>query len=149
MTAHSSTVLRSGATSTSAIRPSGPARRAGMRRRQLVGDVASHVFLGLMAVIWLVPIVWVLLESFNKNTAPYTTTFFPTQYTFGNYVKLMTDRSVMNFPVMFGRTLVIASAVCVINLFFVLSVGFVMSRLRFRMRRAFMNTLPWVIASPR
>ena len=140
MTAHSSTVLRSGATSTSAIRPSGPARRAGMRRRQLVGDVVSHVFLGLMAVIWLVPIVWVLLESFNKNTAPYTTTFFPTQYTFGNYVKLMTDRSVMNFPVMFGRTLVIASAVCVINLFFVLSVGFVMSRLRFRMRRAFMNT---------
>lgn len=140
MTAHSSTVLRSGATSTSAIRPSGPGRAAGMRRRQLIGDVVSHVFLSVMAVIWLVPIVWVLLESFNKNTAPYTTTFFPTQYTFGNYVKLMTDRSVMNFPVMFGRTLVIASFVCVINLFFVLSVGFVMSRLRFRMRRAFMNT---------
>lgn len=113
--------------------------KGGMHRRRMVGDVVTHVFLSVMAVLWLVPIVWVLMESFNKNTSPFQTTFFPTKYTFDNYVKLFTDTSVMNFKAMFMRTLVIAIFVCIITLFFVLCVGFVMSRLRFRQRRAFMN----------
>jgi len=116
-----------------------PQLRGGMRRRQRLADVASHAFLTVLAVMWLVPIVWVLAESFNKNTLPFTTTFFPTHYTFSNYTKLFTDTSVMNFPQMFMRTLVIAIFVCAIQLFFVLCVAFAMSRLRFRMRRPFMN----------
>jgi arabinogalactan oligomer/maltooligosaccharide transport system permease protein len=99
----------------------------------------AHLFLAVMAVIWLIPIVWVLLESFNKNTAPYTTTFFPTEYTLSNYVKLFTDTQVLNFAAMFLRTLVIAIFVCAISVFFVLSVAFSMSRLRFKLRRPFMN----------
>jgi arabinogalactan oligomer/maltooligosaccharide transport system permease protein len=106
----------------------------------MLGDVVSHVFLTVLALIWLIPIVWVLLESFNKNTAPFTTTFFPTRYTLSNYVLLFRDTAVLNFPKMFLRTFVIAVFVCVISLFFVLSVGFVMSRLRFRARKAYMNT---------
>lgn len=117
-----------------------PTARGGMRRRQRVADAVAHTFLTLMALLWVIPVVWVLMESFNKNTLPYTTTFFPTRYTFDNYVQLVTDRSVMNFGAMFLRTLVIAIFVCLINLFFVLSVGFVMSRLRFTMRRSLMNT---------
>lgn len=139
MTSHSNTVVRSTAPAPG-TGIAGRRRSTGMRRRRLAGDVVSHVFLTLMAIIWIIPIVWVLMESFNKNTAPFTTTFFPTGYTFDNYVKLFTDRSVMNFPMMFLRTLIIAAFVCLINLFFVLSVGFVMSRLRFRVRRSLMNT---------
>ena len=112
---------------------------AGIRARRRAGDIAAHTFLTVMAVIWVIPIVWVLLESFNKNTAPYTSTFFPTKYTFGNYVKLFTDRAVMNFPQMFLRTFIIAVFVCVIQVFFVLSVAFVMSRTRFPMRRPMMS----------
>ena len=109
------------------------------RKRRIFGDVVTHVFLAVMAVIWLLPIVWVLLESFNENTAPYQTTFFPRKYTFANYVQLFTDRNVMNFPRMFANTMIIAIFVCLIQLFFVLSVAFCMSRLRFRGRKAFMN----------
>jgi arabinogalactan oligomer / maltooligosaccharide transport system permease protein len=121
--------------------PAGPARRpqAGIHGRRLLGDVLSHAFLAVLSVIWLIPIVWVLLESFNKNTAPFTTTFFPTHYTLSNYLLLFRDTAVLNFPKMFFRTFVIAVFVCVISLFFVLSVAFVMSRLRFRARKAYMN----------
>ncbi len=45
--------------------------------RRITGDVFAHLFLAILAVIWLVPIVWVFAESFNKNTAPYTSSFFP------------------------------------------------------------------------
>ncbi len=131
----SSTVVRNGT-----VRAERVAGRRSMRQRRRVGDVVAHVFLSVMALLWMIPIVWVLVESFNKNTAPFTTTFFPTRYTLDNYVELFRDTSVMNFGGMFLRTLVIAVFVCVINLFFVLSVGFVMSRLRFRMRRSLMNT---------
>ncbi len=115
-------------------------RESSLRNRRLIGDSLAHIFLVVMALIWVVPIVWVLMESFNKNPAPYTTTFFPTEYTLNNYVKLFTDTQVMNFTKMFTRTLIIAVFVCAINVFFVLAVGFCMSRLRFRFRKPFMNT---------
>lgn len=108
-------------------------------KRRIAGDVVAYIFLTVMAVIWLMPIVWVFLESFNKNTQPYQSTFFPTNYTFHNYVQLFTETDVMNFPRMFLNTLVIAIFVCIISLFFVLSVSFCMSRLRFRGRKTFMN----------
>lgn len=109
------------------------------RKRRIVGDWLTHLFLAVMSVIWLLPIVWVLLESFNTNTAPYQATFFPRHYTFNNYVRLFTERNVLDFPRMFLNTFIIAVFVCIISLFFVLSVAFCMSRLRFRGRRTFMN----------
>lgn len=109
------------------------------RIRRIFGDVVAHLFLIVMAVIWLAPIVWVFLESFNQNTAPYQTTFFPTKYTFNNYVQLFTEREVLDFPRMFLNTLIVSIFVCIISLFFVLVVAFCMSRLRFRGRKTFMN----------
>jgi len=128
------TVTQTQANATGARAPHG-----GMHARRVAGDVVAHVFLGVLSVLWLIPIVWVLMESFNQNTAPYTTTFFPTHYTFSNYQMLFTETDVMNFGAMFMRTLVIAVFVCIVQLFFVLSTAFAMSRLRFRLRRPFMN----------
>ncbi|WP_338069727.1 sugar ABC transporter permease [Bifidobacterium vespertilionis] len=108
-------------------------------KRRVAADIVVHVFLAVMAVIWVLPIIWVVLESLNKNTAPYTNTFFPTEYTFDNYIKLFTQTDVLNFPKMFMNTFIVACFCCVISMFFVLSVAYCMSRLRFRMRRTFMN----------
>lgn len=109
------------------------------RRRRILGDVLGYVFLGVMAIIWLLPIVWVFLESFNQNTAPYQSTFFPRKFTVNNYVQLFAERDVLDFPKMFLNTFVVAVFTCLISLFFVLSVAFCMSRLRFHGRKAFMN----------
>ena len=111
------------------------------RKRRIVGDVLSHALLILLSVIWILPIVWVVLESFNKNAGPYNETFFPTEYTFDNYVQLFTDKHVLDFPRMFLHTLIIAIVECLINVFFVLCVAFCMSRLRFRFRKTFMNVV--------
>lgn len=109
------------------------------RVRRVIGDIVTHVFLTLMAIVWLTPIAWVFLESFNKNPAPFQKTFFPTEYSFDNYIKLFTEREVLDFPRMFLNTLIVSIFVCVISLFFVLAVAFCMSRLRFRARKTFMN----------
>lgn len=109
--------------------------------RRITGDVFAHLFLAVLAVIWLVPIVWVFAESFNKNTAPYTSSFFPKEWTLDNYRVLFTDRNVLDFPKMFGTTFIIACFTCAISLIFVLSVAYCMSRMRFRVRKTFMNVV--------
>lgn len=112
-----------------------------LSKRRMVGDIVVHTFLAIMAVIWLLPIVWVVAESFNKDPAPYTKTFFPREFSLNNYIKIFTDRSVMDFPRMYLNTFIIACFTCVISVFFVLMVAYVMSRMRFRLRRTFMSVV--------
>ena len=112
-----------------------------LSKRRMVGDIVVHTFLAIMAVIWLLPIVWVVAESFNKDPAPYTKTFFPREFSLDNYIKIFTDRSVMDFPRMYLNTFIIACFTCVISVFFVLMVAYVMSRMRFRLRHTFMSVV--------
>ena len=111
------------------------------RKRRIVGDVLSHLLLVVLAVIWIIPIAWVVMESFNANPGPYNPSFFPEEYTLDNYIQLFTDTHILNFPKMFMHTFIIAVISCLINVFFVLCVAFSMSRLRFRFRKSFMNVV--------
>lgn len=110
-----------------------------IRRSRRIADLATHLFLAIMAIIWVIPIVWVVAESFNKNTAPFSSTFFPTEYTFDNYKKLFTETQVLNFPKMFMNTFIVAVFTCLISVAFVLMVSFALSRMRFRFRKVYMN----------
>ena len=58
-----------------------------------------------------------------------------------NYKVLFTDRNVLDFPKMFMTTFIIACFTCVISVIFVLSVAYCMSRMRFRVRKTFMNVV--------
>lgn len=133
-----STTVRNDAAPASTA-PSGNPLWHDQRKRRIAGDILSHLLLAALSVIWVIPIAWVLLESFNKNPGPYNETFFPAEYTLDNYVKLFTDNHVLNFPRMFMHTLVISIVVCAISVFFVLCVAFCLSRMRFRFRKSFMN----------
>ncbi len=104
-----------------------------------ISNVLVHVFLAVLAVIWLLPIFWIILTSFRGEQGSYVSTFFPKTYTLQNYVKLFTDRNVLNFPRMFMNTFIIAVFSCIISTFFVLSVSYCTSRLRFKLRKPYMN----------
>lgn len=102
-------------------------------------NIVVHVVLAILAAIWVAPIFWVVLTSFRAEPGSYVSTFFPKSYTFNNYIKLFTDTNILNFPQMFVNTLIIAVFSCLISCFFVLSVAYCMSRLRFKLRKPFMN----------
>ncbi|MDU4660554.1 MAG: ABC transporter permease subunit, partial [Clostridium butyricum] len=84
-------------------------------------------------------IIWVVLISFRAEKGAYTSTFLPQAYTIDNYVRLFTDTDIFNFPLWFWNTLIVAIFSCIISTFYVLSVSYVMSRLRFKLRKKFMN----------
>lgn len=112
---------------------------AAAKTRKTIINVIVHVILAILSFIWVLPIFWVVLTSFRAERGSYVTTFFPKSYTINNYVKLFTDTTVLNFPLMFRNTLIIAIFTCMISTIFVLSVSYCMSRMRFKMRKPFMN----------
>lgn len=112
---------------------------SGAKVRKIIGNIFVYIILTVLSIIWLFPIVWIVLISFKKDKGMYMSTLFPKEYWFGNYKKLFTDTNIINFPQMFLNTLIIAIFCCIISTFFVLCVSYVMSRMRFKMRRPFMN----------
>lgn len=112
---------------------------SGAKVRKTLVNILVHVFLAVLAFIWVLPVFWVVLTSFRAEKGSYVDTFFPKNYTFDNYIKLFTDTSILNFPKMFMNTLIIAIFTCIISTIFVLSVSYCMSRMRFKMRKPFMN----------
>ena len=107
-------------------------------RRRIV-NLLVHVLLAVLAVIWIMPILWIVLTSFRAEPGAYTNTFLPQGYTLNNYIKLLTDQNVLNFPKMFMNTLIIAVCSCIVSTFFVLSVAYSLSRMRFKFRKPYMN----------
>lgn len=98
-----------------------------------------HIVLGVLAIIWVSPILWVIMTSFRGETGSYFTTFFPTKWTLSNYTRLFTETDIFNFPRWFMNTLIIACCSCILSSFYVLAVSFSMSRMRFKLRKPFMN----------
>ncbi|HBA63267.1 MAG TPA: sugar ABC transporter permease [Lachnospiraceae bacterium] len=109
------------------------------KRKRAINNTIVHIVLAILAVIWVFPIAWVVLTSFRAEKGSYVSTFLPQGYTIANYVRLFTDTTILNFPKMFGNTLLIAICSCILSTFYVLSVSYCLSRLRFKMRKPYMN----------
>jgi arabinogalactan oligomer / maltooligosaccharide transport system permease protein len=97
------------------------------------------ILLALLSLIWLLPIAWVIMTSFRGETGSYRPYFFPKGYTLDNYVKLFTETTQFYYFKWFKNTLFVAIFSCLISTFYVLSISYVISRLRFKMRKPFMN----------
>ena len=107
--------------------------------RKVAKNSMVHVILGILAIIWLFPVFWVIMTSFRGEKGAYTAYFFPKELTFSNYTRLFTETTLLNFPRAFLNTLIISIFACIISTKFVLCVSYCMSRLRFKMRKPFMN----------
>ncbi len=114
-------------------------KNGGMKARRITGDVITYIFLSIMCIVWLLPFFWLIMQSFRDGKGQFISTFLPTSYTLNNYKALFTEFSVMNFPRMFLNTLFVAICSCILSTFLVLSVSYCTSRLKWKMRRPYMN----------
>lgn len=107
-------------------------------RRTVINSIV-HVILAILGTIWVLPIFFVILTSFREESGGYKSYIFPRGYTLNNYKNLFIQKGSLNFPRWFINTLIVSIFTCILSAFFVLCVSFVMSRLRFKMRKRFMN----------
>ena len=112
---------------------------SGMRNRRRLLDGLTYAFLIVICLVWLLPFLWLVAQSFRDGKGQFISTFLPTAYTVNNYKALLTDFTLMNFPRMFLNTLVIACFTCAISTFLVLSVAYCTSRLKWKLRKPYMN----------
>ncbi len=111
-----------------------------MKLRKNLANIASHALLAVLGLIWVSPIFYVMLTSLRAEGGSYKSYIWPKGFTMDNYVNLFnTSNSIIDFKRWFLNTLVIAIFSTVISAFFVVCVAYCMSRLRFRMRKPFLN----------
>ncbi len=110
-----------------------------MKLKRTITDTSVHILLAVLSVIWILPIAFVVLTSFRGEAGTYVSYIIPKEFTFDNYLALFDNNSLVDFPKWFLNTFVIAVCSCTIATFFVLCVSYVMSRVRFKVRKTFLN----------
>ena len=108
-------------------------------RKSTIKNTLVHMFLAVLGFVWVLPIAYVVLISFRKEKGTYTSYIIPKGFTLDNYTNLFSQNGSLVFTKWFINTLVVALASCIISAFFVLCIAYVLSRLRFKMRKKLMN----------
>ena len=117
-------------TSTTAARAAKPRVEATARTthiRQGGGVWASYLFLTVMAVIWLIPLLWALYTSLRPkaDTDKYGYFSIAGTFNFQNFVDAWTQGGFINY---FGNSLLITIPTVVLTLFFASMMAFGVSR---------------------
>ena len=93
--------------------------KAGYAAKRRATNILVYVILSVMVVIWLFPILWLVLQSFNT-------------------VDRVTDPDVP-YGTWIMNTFMVAVFSCIISTLFILMVSYALSRLRFKSRRKLLN----------
>ena len=102
--------------------------------------VARHLLLALLAIIWLIPIVWLVVTSLSVTKGVSNQHFFPEHWTLANYKQLfLQPDTAANFPAWFKNTFIVAVFSCLVSSCFVLMVSYAFSCLRFKARKPLMS----------
>lgn len=107
--------------------------------KNITDMTVRHLVLFVLAVIWLVPIVWLLLTSFSAYPGVNISHFVPEKFSLANYSKLFHPDTVAQFPQWFMNTLIIAIFSCIISSLIVLMTAYATSCMKFKGRKALMN----------
>lgn len=109
------------------------------KARRRAADVAIYTVLIVLAIIWILPIVYLILQSFRAESGAYTSYIIPKSFTLDNYISLFTQTDMFNYPQWYMNTLIVSVLTCIISTLMILMISYAFSRLRFRIRKAYMN----------
>ena len=107
-------------------------------QKRASGNVIIYIILVIITLVWLFPFLGILLESFKTEARMQTPYLFPRDFGFDNYVRLFTET---DFLLWFRNTAAIGIATALLQTVFILSMSYVLSRLRFKGRRGLMNLM--------
>ena len=112
--------------------------RLGAKTSRTIGNIVIYIVLALITVIWLFPFFGILLESFRVEYEGQVSYLWPKEFGLDNYIRLFTQTDFFRW---FINTGIMGVATAVLQTFFVLSMSYVLSRLRFKGRKGLMNLM--------
>ena len=112
-------------------------RHMGLKKKRAISNTIVYVILTLMSIIWLVPFVFIFIESFRSDGVTWQVgDIFHHKWGFDNYINLFKKN---DFGKWYLNTLIISGAAAILQSIVVLCVSFTLSRLRFKGRKMLMN----------
>ena len=119
-------------------RTSGTIQKTGLgaKASRRLGNAVVYVILVLITLIWLFPFFGIVLESFRVETPAQVSYLWPKEFGLDNYIRLFKETDFFRW---FTTTGIMGVCTAVLQTFFILSMSYVLSRLRFKGRRGLMN----------
>ena len=110
-------------------------RHMGLKASAALSNTVIYIVLVLISIIWLIPFVCIVLQSFRVESTHQVGYVVPKQWGFDNYVALWNS----DFKKWYLNTFIIALATAVLQTIIVLCMSYTLSRFRFKMRKPLMQ----------
>ena len=107
----------------------------GLKASARISNTIIYILLIIMSIIWLIPFVCIVLQSFRVESTHQVGYVIPKQWGFDNYINLLSTP----FPRWYLNTFIMALAVAVLQTIIVLCMSYTLSRFRFKMRQGLMR----------
>lgn len=118
-------------------------KKGHMRRNRRILNAITYVVLAILVVIWMYPILWIFLNAFRceHNEAgqligTVVSHYFPKEFGFENFQKLFTETKFLR---QVGNTVIVSVCSCILSTLLTLSTAYIMSKIKFKLRKPFMN----------
>ncbi len=110
----------------------------GARASRRLGNTVVYIILVIITLVWLFPFFGIVLESFRVETSMQVSYLWPKEFGWDNYVRLFTQTDFLRW---FKNTGIMGVVTAVTQTIFILSMSYVLSRLRFKGRKGLMNMM--------
>ena len=112
-------------------------KHMGMKASRTVGNTLIYILLITISIIWLVPFVFIVLQSFRVESTHQVGYVVPQVWGLKNYTELFSS----NFTKWYVNTFVTALCTCILQTIIVLCMSYTLSRFRFKMRKPLMKVM--------
>ena len=110
-------------------------RSIGLKASARISNTIIYIILIVMSVVWLIPFICILLQSFRVESTWQVGYVIPQKWGWDNYVALWNS----DFKKWYLNTFIIALAVAVLQTIIVLCMSYTLSRFRFKLRNGLMR----------
>ncbi len=110
-------------------------RHMGLRASRNLSNGLIYTLLIVISIIWLIPFVCILLQSFRVESTHQVGYVVPQVWGFDNYVNLLKT----DFPRWYANTFIAALCTAVLQTIIVLCMSYTLSRFRFKLRKGLMR----------
>ena len=114
---------------------SGEKRHMGQKAVNRISNTFIYILLVIITIVWLIPFVFIILQSFRVESTYQVGYIIPEQWGFDNYIRLWET----DFKKWYLNTFIIAVVTALLQTVIVLCMSYTLSRFRFKMRKALMR----------
>ena len=110
-------------------------RHMGLRTSRAISNTAIHILLIVISIIWLIPFICIVLQSFRVESTGQVGYVLPKVWGIDNYTRLFST----DFTRWYTNTFIAALITALIQTVIVLCMSYTLSRFRFKMRKPLMR----------